>query len=355
LKGNLTMPVESEIMAALRQVNDPELGRNLVELGMIHDLVIAPDGNISFTLALTVPGCPMREQMAANARSALKALPGVKDVTIAFRTMTDAERKAVLGSAQPSLPKLNQLNSIGQVVAVMSGKGGVGKSSVTALLASALTRRGKKVGILDADITGPSIPKLFGLPAGGLRGSDQGMLPAVTQKGIKVISTNLMVKDENLPVVWRGPMIAGAIKQFYEEALWGKLDYLLVDLPPGTSDATLTVVQNLPLDGVILVSSPQGLAAMVVRKAVYMLKELQTPILGVVENMSYYRCPDSGKPHYIFGPSHAQEIADAASAPMWGCLPIDPDMAVLCDAGRVEEVQLPEAESLVEVFMQKQG
>jgi Mrp family chromosome partitioning ATPase len=236
------------------------------------------------------------------------------------------------------LPKLNTASQIKRVIAVLSGKGGVGKSSVTALLAVALAHAGQKVGILDADITGPSIPKLFGLPPGGLRGNDQGILPGITPLGIRIISTNLMVPEEDTAVIWRGPLITGAINQFWSDVLWGKLDTMLVDLPPGTSDATLTVLQTLPINGVVLVTTPQQLASLVVRKAVRMIQQLNVPILGVVENMSYYPCPDTGKHHDIFGPSHADEIASLANAPVWARLPIDPQVAALADAGQIEAV-----------------
>jgi Mrp family chromosome partitioning ATPase len=343
------MPTQTEVLDALRKVTDPELGRNLVELNMIHDLVIAPDGDVSFTIALTAPGCPLRDSMAANARAAVKNLGEVNAVHTVFRAMTDAERTAALGKAQaPQLPKLNAFNKIDRVIAVMSGKGGVGKSTVTAALAVALQRKGQKVGILDADITGPSIPRLFKLPSGGLRASDQGMLPAMTKKGIKVVSTNLLLPDEDLPVVWRGPMISATIRQFWGEALWGKLDTLLVDLPPGTSDAAMSVVQNLPLNGVVLVTTPQELAAMVVKKAVHMLTELKVPILGVVENMSYFRCPDCGHEHAIFGPSHVDRVAEKAGVPVWARLPIDPNLAELFDTGRAEEIETPEFLTLAE-------
>lgn len=344
------MPSEKEILAALQQVMDPELGRNLVELGMIHDLDIGKTGKVAFTMALTVPGCPLRDQMAASARKAVMALKGVKVVEINFRGMTEEERRAVIGSGS-ILPKLNQFNHVKQVLAVMSGKGGVGKSSVTALIGAALARRKFKVGILDADITGPSIPKLFGLPPGGLRSSEQGILPAVTKTGIKVISINLLLPDEDTPVIWRGPMVSGAIKQFWTDVLWGTLDYMLVDLPPGTSDAALTVMTTLPINGVLLVTTPQQLAAMVVRKALFMLNQVKVPITGVVENMSYYNCPDTGSRHEIFGPSHAAEIAEAAGVAVQAQIPIIPTVATLCDAGQVEDVRLPEIESLVEQIL----
>jgi len=325
-------------MAALSQVMDPELGRNLVELKMIRQLTIRPDGHVSFMLALTIPNCPLREQIRASAQAAVEALPGVKKVTVTLGAMTEEERREVLGRSGPMLPKLNTASQIKRVIAVLSGKGGVGKSSVTALLAVALAHAGQKVGILDADITGPSIPKLFGLPPGGLRGNDQGILPGITPLGIRIISTNLMVPEEDTAVIWRGPLITGAINQFWSDVLWGKLDTMLVDLPPGTSDATLTVLQTLPINGVVLVTTPQQLASLVVRKAVRMIQQLNVPILGVVENMSYYPCPDTGKHHDIFGPSHADEIASLANAPVWARLPIEPQVAALADAGQIEAV-----------------
>jgi len=348
------MPTETEVIDALRTVNDPELGRSLVDLNMIHNLTITPEGDISFTIALTTPGCPLRDSMAASARAAVNRLPDVTAVHTNFRGMSEAERSAATGKAHtPQLPKLNAFNQIKQVIAVMSGKGGVGKSSVTAALAVALMRKGQKVGILDADITGPSIPRLFKLPSGGLRASEMGMLPAVTKKGIKVVSTNLLLPDEELPVVWRGPMISATIRQFWGEALWGKLDTLLVDLPPGTSDAAIAVVQNLPLAGVVLVTTPQELAAMVVNKAVNMLSGLKVPILGVVENMSFFRCPDCGKETAVFGPSHVDAIAKKAGVAVWGRLPIDPALAELFDSGRAEEIESPEFLALADCLIQQ--
>ncbi len=338
------MPTEQDILTALSRVMDPELNRSLTDLNMIQDVQVN-GSRVAFTIALTVPGCPLKNKIEADARQAVLAVDGVKEASIQFRGMTDEERQAI-GLRPVQLPKLNSFNKIDRVIAVMSGKGGVGKSSVTALLGAELARRGSRVGILDADVTGPSIPKLFGMPPGGLRGSEQGILPGITASGIKVVSINLLLPDENMPVVWRGPMVSGAIRQFWTDVLWGKLDVLLVDLPPGTSDAALTVMTNLPMDGVLLVTTPQQLAAMVVRKAMHMLHEVKTPILGVIENMSYYRCPDTGKPHYIFGPSHADEVAEAAGVPVLARLPIEPQVTERCDAGQVEQVRLDEIESL---------
>jgi Mrp family chromosome partitioning ATPase len=340
------MATEKQVMEALSKVMDPELHRNLVELNMVRDLRVV-DGTVNFTLALTVPTCPMRNQMANNARTELMALNGISDVNITFAAMTEAERRALMGGSR-ELPKLAKFNIVKNIVAVMSGKGGVGKSSVTALLATALAAKGYKVGILDADITGPSIPKLFGLPSGGLRGGDQGMLPAVTGKGIKIVSSNLLIKTDDLPIVWRGPVISATIQKFWNDTLWGRLDYLLVDLPPGTSDPALAVLRDLPLTGIILVTTPQDLAALVVRKAVHMANDLKVPILGMVENMSYFQCSKCDKIHEIFGPSHVDEISKATGVQVSARLPVVPVIATLSDAGRIEEVQVSELESLVE-------
>lgn len=343
---------ESEILDALRQVRDPEIGKNIVELGMVRDLQINAQGRVAFTLALTVPTCPARNQMAEHARQILLSLPGIQEVEVAFGMMSEEERKAVVAQIRSNLPRLNEFNKISQVIAVMSGKGGVGKSSLTALLASEFARRGKKVGILDADITGPSIPRLFGLPPGGLRGNAQGILPAMTRSGIRIVSTNLLVPEEDTAVIWRGPMISGTIQQFWSDVLWGRLDVLLVDLPPGTADAALSVIQNLPLSGVILVTAPQKLSALVVRKAVHMLQELNIPILGVVENFSYYLCPDSGVKHAIFGPSHASEIAEIAGVEVLAQLPIEPLITELGDEGRIEEIETAEMSGLAARILQ---
>ena len=341
------MPTEQEVMNALNTVMDPELGRSIVDLQMIKNLNVDASGKVFFTIALTIPSCPLREKIRNDAAIAVKSLPGVSEVEINMGAMSEEERQAVLGKGGQSLPKLNQFNNVDQVIAVMSGKGGVGKSSVAALLASSLARSCQRVGVLDADITGPSIPKLFGLPSGGIRSSEQGILPVVTGLGIKAISINLLVEDESAAVIWRGPMISGAITQFWTDVFWGKLDYLVVDMPPGTSDAALTVMRSLPVNGVVMVTTPQQLSAMVVRKAASMLDQLNIPVLGVVENMSYYPCPDTGKEHAIFGPSHAQEVATACKAEVIARLPLDPSITELGDNGRIEDAIQPEMEKMV--------
>ena len=230
-----------------------------------------------------------------------------------------------------------EINNVRHVIAILSGKGGVGKSLVSSLLATSLRRQGYEVGILDADITGPSIPKMFFPGSVQIASDPKWLRPAVTDSGIKVMSINLILPNENQAVIWRGPLIARAIQQFWEDVMWGQLDYLIVDLPPGTSDASLTVMQSLPLSGAVLVTAPQNLAGMVVKKASQMANHLQIPILGLVENMSYFTCPDGGKQYDIFGPSHAQEVADSLEVPFLGRLPIDPEIAILCDQGLVEQ------------------
>lgn len=241
-------------------------------------------------------------------------------------------------------------NHIKNVVAVMSGKGGVGKSFVTGLLASALAREGYQVGILDADITGPSIPMLFGLHGPVATGSD-GIQPLESRSGIKVISMNFLLSSEDQPVVWRGPLISKAIKQLWGDVMWGELDYLLVDLPPGTSDATLTIMQSLPVKGIVMVTMPQSLATLIVRKAVNMSKSIDVPIAGVVENMAYFFLSETGKRYHIFGPSHAEEVAATASAPILAKLPIDANITAYCDAGKIEEVNLSELPGFLDAFI----
>ena len=234
-----------------------------------------------------------------------------------------------------TLPE-SDFNSINQVIAVMSGKGGVGKSSVAALISVRLAREGYRVGLLDADITGPSIPKMFGIKSSA-QAMEFGILPVKSDSGIEVMSLNLLLENEDDPVIWRGPLIAGAVKQFWTDVIWGKLDYLIVDLPPGTGDVPITVMQSLPLDGVVIVSSPQDVAAMIVKKAIRMASMMDVKILGLIENMSYAVCPKCGEILHLFGPSRGEELAKSSGIPYLGALPLDPKLAQLCDLGRIEE------------------
>ena len=245
-----------------------------------------------------------------------------------------ADRKPESLLAEP-----NKNSHVKKVIAVVSGKGGVGKSTVTSMMAMAMRRLGRTVGILDADITGPSIPQAFGLHEPAL-GSDDGILPAVTKEGVKVMSINLLLPNETDPVVWRGPVVAGAVKQFWSDVCWGDVDYLFVDLPPGTGDVPLTVFQSLPVDGLIIVTSPQDLVAMIVSKAVNMARMMNVPVYGFVENYSYLECPDCGKRIEVFGKSKLDEIALSYSLPVLARLPIDPKIAELCDAGQMEQADV---------------
>ena len=231
--------------------------------------------------------------------------------------------------------RANELSSIKKVIAVVSGKGGVGKSAVTCTLAAAMARRGKKVGILDADITGPSVPRAFGIRQRA-EGSEVGIYPAVTEGGIELMSLNLLMERETDPVVWRGPVIAGAVEQFWTDVVWGELDYLFVDMPPGTGDVPLTVFQSLPVDGVIVVSAPQTLVGMIVTKAVRMAEMMNVPVLGLVENYSFFRCPGCGGEHPVFGESTIDTLGAHLSLPVLAKLPLDPALARAVDAGKVE-------------------
>jgi Mrp family chromosome partitioning ATPase len=230
----------------------------------------------------------------------------------------------------------NAASNVKRVIGVVSGKGGVGKSTVTCALATLMNRRGYKTAVLDADITGPSIPRAFGLRGVQLEGSEMGMFPAQTKTGIEIVSTNLLLDEESKPVVWRGPVIAGMVKQFWTDTCWNEVDYMFVDMPPGTGDVPLTVFQSLPLDGIVIVTSPQQLVSMIVDKAVNMANLMGIRILGIVENMSYFRCPDCGKDHKLFGESGIDAFAAARNIPVLGKLPIDPEIASLCDKGVIE-------------------
>ena len=229
----------------------------------------------------------------------------------------------------------NGLSHIGKVIAVVSGKGGVGKSLVTSSLAVAMRRMGKTVGVLDADITGPSIPAAFGVHTKA-EGSELGIYPAETKTGIEIMSLNLLTENETDPVVWRGPVIAGAVKQFWTDVIWGDVDYLFVDMPPGTGDVALNVFQTLPVDGIIIVSSPQELVGMIVGKAVQMAEMMKVPILGIVENMSYVLCPDCGKHINVFGDSHVDETGKKYNLPVLAKMPLNPEFAKEADAGMIE-------------------
>ena len=253
---------------------------------------------------------------------------------------------------QSFLKELNPYSSVKKVIAVVSGKGGVGKSLVTSMLASEMQRRGHRCAVLDADITGPSIPKSFGITQKAM-GTEEFLIPVTTTSGIQVMSINLILENDTEPVVWRGPVIAGAVTQFWTDVLWQDVDYMFVDMPPGTGDVPLTVFQSLPIDGVVIVTTPQDLVSMIVAKAVNMASMMNVPVLGIVENMSYFKCPDCGKEHAIFGESKVASVAERFGIEHYTRLPIDPVVATMVDAGEVESIPGEHIAPLVD-FMEKE-
>ena len=327
------MPSEEEIQEALKEILVPGIARSLTGLNLIREIKVNND-RMKVTLASTGLNTDAQKYVQDKAINALEGLPGIKGIAIEFE------------EAKPQ-----DLNKIDHVIAVMSGKGGVGKSLVTGLLAVGLNRQGYEVGVLDADITGPSIPKMFGITARP-GGSETGILPVLSKSGIEIMSVNLLLPHEDDAVIWRGPLIGKMIQQFWDDVLWGKLDYLLVDLPPGTADAPLTVMQSLPLSGVVIVFTPQDLTAMVVKKAMNMAQQMNIPILGVVENMSYLVSPDTGKRIEIFGSSNGEEMALAAGAPLLEQLPLDPELATLCDEGTIERYNSEGVSNLTQALLQ---
>lgn len=245
---------------------------------------------------------------------------------------------------------MNASSRVQHVIGVVSGKGGVGKSLVTGLMATEMRRRGRNVAVLDADITGPSVPKMFGVGYADLVATEECLYPATTVTGIKVMSMNLLTKQEDAPVIWRSPVITGALKQFWTDVAWGYVDYMFIDMPPGTGDVPLTVFQSLPIDGIIVVTTPQDLVSMIVKKALGMAKLMKVPVLGIVENMSYVKCPHCGEEIRIFGDSHVEEIAAKENIPVVARIPIDPEMTSFMDTGRAEYYESTFMEGLKDIL-----
>jgi len=326
---------------------------------IIHDIVTRHPATVKVFhghgLPCTACAVGSRESVAGGARThrfnpeKLELLLQDLNAAANGQPTSVAPKKAPVGRGIP-LQMTSPDRPIKQVIAVMSGKGGVGKSLVTGLLAVSLRRQGLRVGILDGDITGPSIARMFGTKGQPAKSANGGIEPLTSRGAIKVMSMNMFLENESDPVVWRGPMVSSAIKQFYSDVDWGQLDYLLVDLPPGTSDAPMTVLQSLPVDGVIIVSSPQLLATMVVKKCINMVRQLKGIIVGVVENMAYFQTPD-GERYEIFGPSNGTELVNMTGAPLLAQLPIDPQLTTLCDAGRVEEYHAEAYDLLAKNFV----
>jgi hybrid cluster-associated redox disulfide protein len=337
------------------------MAENITADMIIHDVVTKYPVTVKVFhghgLPCTACAVGSRESIAGGARTHRfapeKLAILVKDLNASVNgePISVAPKKAPVGRGVPlTMAGGAPDRKIKQVIAIMSGKGGVGKSLVTGLLAVSLRRQGQRVGILDGDITGPSIARMFGTRGQPMKSASGGIEPLVSKGGIKVMSMNMFLENESDPVVWRGPMISSAIKQFYSDVEWGPLDYLLVDLPPGTSDAPMTVMQSLPVDGIIIVSSPQMLATMVVKKCINMVQQLKGQIVGVAENMAYFETP-GGERYEIFGPSNGTELVAMTGAPLLGHLPIDPALTTLCDAGRVEEYYAEPYEELASNFV----
>lgn len=327
------MTTKEQVEQAFSGVLVPGVGRSITQLNMVREIEII-DNIVKVTLAATALSPDSQDWIRTKIKAVMGKLPEVNKVEVEFIVY-----------------KPTTLNRISHTIAVMSGKGGVGKSLVASLIAIALNRQGNEVGILDADITGPSIPKMFGITT-HLGGSDTGILPVLSRSGVEVISINLLLPMESEAVIWRGPLISKAITQFWEDVVWGKLDYLIIDLPPGTADVPLTVLQTLPISGVVIVFTPQDLTAMVVRKAVNMVQKMDKTILGVVENMSYLYIPEIDKRIELFGKSKGEEMARVASAPFLGQLPIDPKLARLCDEGTIETYNSDAFATLSQAFVQ---
>ena len=344
------MKTREEIVDALRGVIDPEIHINIVDLNMVKDVRINKD-DVEVLIALTISGCPLAKTISSDIEKALVKI-GISKVSVQTTSMTQEELEQVRKMLQQRMASgqkqgfqqgavgIDRLDSKGieNIIAIVSGKGGVGKSFTTSLLAVELRKQGYEVGILDADITGPSQAKIFGL-TGRPMGTPQGVLPVQTKTGIKIISMQLLLDDAKKPTIWRGPIINNLIRQLYLDVNWGDLHYLLIDLPPGTSDAPLTVFQSLPLTGVVVVTTPQDLAKLIVTKSVNMAKALNVPILGIVENMAYYVCDHCGEEMKIFGAPKGELMAKEIDAPYLGAVPIDPRIAELSDNGMIEDYQ----------------
>ncbi|MCD6453542.1 MAG: Mrp/NBP35 family ATP-binding protein [Dehalococcoidales bacterium] len=311
------MVTEEQVKERLEEVLVPGVKRSLVMLNLVRQIVVSGH-KVDITLAVAALDESAQHWIKDEIAVIVGKLPDVDSVAVEF---VDT--------------KPEEINQIRNIVAIMSGKGGVGKSLIASLVAVALNRQGNQVGILDADITGPSIPRMFGITQRP-SGSSNGILPVLSKSGIEVMSFNLLLPQEDDCVIWRGPLISKAVTQFWQEVLWGRLDYLIVDLPPGTADVPLTVMQVIPISGVIVVFTPQDLVDMIVKKAINMAHKMGKSVLGVVENMSYLDVPEIGKKIEIFGRSKGEEMARVANAPLLGQLPIDPELAKLCDQGDIE-------------------
>ena len=365
-RGSFSLSKEEEITEKLRQVIDPEIGLNIVELGMVKDVSV-DRGQVRVKIALTVKGCPLANTIEKDVIRLVNETDGIEGVSVQMTSMSKEEldslgaRLREMRSGQKTPGKAPGMSAgidrmerkgVEKIIAVMSGKGGVGKSFVTSMLAIELRRLGYSVGILDADITGPSIAKIFGLNGKPLA-DENGVIPRETTTGIRVISMNLLLDSPDTPVIWRGPIINGVIRQLFNDVNWGDLHFMLVDLPPGTGDAPLTVFQSLPVDAVVIVSTPQDLAMLIVRKSINMARQMNMPIAGIVENMSYMVCPHCSNEIEMFKESGIGGVAEELGVNFLGKLPFDPSANRLADEGRIEDYSSKEAESLTRLVREQ--
>jgi ATP-binding protein involved in chromosome partitioning len=328
----------ASVLEVLRPVQDPELQKSLVDLNMIRNVAIQ-DGEVSFTLVLTTPACPLREFIVEDCEKAVKTLPGVTTVKVDVTAETPQQK---------ALPDRTGIDGVKNIVAVSSGKGGVGKSTVAVNLAVSLAQAGAKVGLIDADIYGPNAPMMMGLSDANVmvRQGPQGeVLEPAFNHGVKMVSMGFLI-DRDQPVIWRGPMLNGVIRQFLYQVQWGELDYLIVDMPPGTGDAQLTLAQAVPMAGAVIVSTPQDVAISDARRGLRMFQQLQVPVLGVVENMSYFIPPDAPEKRYdIFGSGGGEKIATDLGVPLLGCVPLETSVREGGDQGVPIVVQFPDSAS----------
>jgi ATP-binding protein involved in chromosome partitioning len=321
------MPSEAQVLDALRPIQDPDFRKSIVDLGFIKELRVEGD-RVSFAIELTTPACPVKEQFQKAAEQAVLALDGVRSVDVKMTANTRGSRGAEKGDVLPG---------VRNVVAVASGKGGVGKSTVAANLALALSRNGARVGLMDCDVYGPSVPLMLGVSGPPQTTTDRKILPKEGQ-GLKLMSIGFL---SDTPVIWRGPMVHGLIRQFLTDVLWGELDYLVLDLPPGTGDAALTLTQTAPLSGAVIVTTPQEVALIDARKGLQMFQRVNVPVLGIVENMSYFICSSCDAEHRIFGSGGAERIGRELGVPIIGRIPLQPDVVTAGDSGKPTVVSAP--------------
>jgi ATP-binding protein involved in chromosome partitioning len=334
---------EGDVLNALRPIVDPDFNRSIVDLGFVKGIAI-DGGRVDFRIELTTPACPVKEQFREAAERAVSALPGVDQVEVTMTANTRGSRPAAT-EGQDEI-----LKGVRNVIAVASGKGGVGKSTVATNLALALSRTGARVGLLDCDVYGPSIPLMLGTHGEPEITPDRRIIPKEGH-GLKLMSIGFLA-GENAPVIWRGPMVHGVIRQFLSDVDWGELDYLVLDLPPGTGDAVLTLTQTAPLSGAVIVTTPQEVALIDARKGLLMFQRVNVPVLGIVENMSYFVCPGCSQKHAIFGEGGAERIAQELDVPLLGRIPLQPDVVTAGDAGLptvLAEPDSPAGQALIDL------